>query len=213
MLASIFITLLISFLLLRHKRKAREAQLLKDEKGKERASVIQRPPTSSLPIAASMSKRDANPHIQPTAPTQQREEEIQARNPNPEMAAARSFSAFHPDNEEAFAGALRDRLIRLSSQQPSLVPGPQNRVYIPPSPPSPPSPLSVSAPAVQQTKQVSFSTIRAVENNPAPLSEGEDEGEGFTVSRTLSTKSKEKGKEKEEGVRIGVRTWVESDSS
>jgi len=203
MLASIFITLTISFLLLRHKRKAREAQLRKDERGKERAS--QRPPTSSLPIASSMSKRAPDLTTASFPPPLAQEitthEEQLAQNRNPEMTAATGFAAFHPENEEEFAGELRDRLTRLSTQ-PSLVPSSQNRVYIPPSPPSPVS--------VQQAKQVKFSTIRPVDSMPAPLSAEEEEE--FTVSRTVKrSKSKEGAKEKE-GVRIGVRTWVESDS-
>ncbi|KAE9365846.1 hypothetical protein N431DRAFT_548920 [Stipitochalara longipes BDJ] len=206
MLASIFITLLISFLLLRHKKQAKQAQLQKDKHEQERMS--QPPPLQPLPIAASMSKRAPDKSMAHPLPSPERRvrvhEEAPAQIANPEMTAAIGFAAFHPEGQEdAFAGQLRDRLARLSSQQDPLITGPQDRLYIPPSPPSP---LSASTGTVQQAKQVSFSTIRAVESMPVRLSE-EEVDEGFTVSRTvMRSASKEKGG----GVKIGVRTWVES---
>jgi hypothetical protein len=117
------------------------------------------------------------------------------------------FTAFHSeDQEDAFAGELRDRLTRLSQQGPL----PPNRLYIPPSPPSP---ISASTGSVLQAKQVKFSTIRAVENAPVRLSEEEekDGDERFTVSRTVRRSASKR--EKKGGVKIGVRTWIESDSS
>ncbi|KAN0090519.1 hypothetical protein V8E51_019098 [Hyaloscypha variabilis] len=189
MLASIFITLTISFFLLRHKKLVRQAQLKKDQVEKERAS--QPPPPKSLPTAASMTV----------------DQPAQVQKATPEMTPEVGFTAFHSeDQEDAFAGELRDRLTRLSQQGPL----PPNRLYIPPSPPSP---ISASTGSVLQAKQVKFSTIRAVENAPVRLSEEEekDGDERFTVSRTVRRSASKR--EKKGGVKIGVRTWIESDSS
>jgi hypothetical protein len=207
MLASIFITLTLSFLLLRHERTARQNRPQKSELGNDKETTNQHPPTSFLPIAASMRKRA--PDSPPPLP--QERQSLERPSP-PEMTTAIGFNAFHIDNndndnnpEEVFAGELRDRLIQLerSGQKPG---GP--RVYIPPSPPSP---VSASTGFDQQVKQVKFSTIRTVENMPVLLgSPGEDSDvdTGFTVSRTVmrsASKKEEKG-----GIQIGVRTWVET---
>jgi len=211
MLASISITLTISFFLLRHKKLVRQAQLKKDQVEKERAS--QPPPPKSLPIAASMSKRVPDKSTGPPPPAHEIraavDQPAQVQKATPEMTPAVGFTAFHSeDQEDAFAGELRDRLTRLSQQGPL----PPNRLYIPPSPPSP---ISASTGSVLQAKQVKFSTIRAVENAPVRLSEEEEEEEDgderFTVSRTVRRSASKR--EKKGGVKIGVRTWIESDSS
>jgi hypothetical protein len=205
MLASIFITLTLSFLLLRYKKQAKlrqEKELLSSELETSRAME-----PSVLPIAASMRKRAPGEMNPPPAQESLPEQANQV--PNPEMTVALSFSAFHQeDKPDALAGELRDRLTQLEASRSSQKHG---RVYIPPSPPSP---MCESTGSVQQAKQVKFETIRAVENVPALLGRDKerDRGEeGFTVSRTVMRSKSKKG-EKGKGIEIGVRTWVESGS-
>jgi hypothetical protein len=210
MLASVFITLLLSFFLLRHKKLAKQDKSIQSDALKREKSAQQSPPRS-LPIASSMSKRILAAGTSTQLPEQT---PLEGPPPPPEMTAALTLSAFHPDNDAAstslFASKLRDKLARLETsqtRQKSGSGGAGPRFYVPPSPPSL---QSVSTGSVQQAKQVKFSTVRAVDNPPARLSEEEDDGQGggFTVSRTVLRSASRKGS-KAGGVRIGVRTWIE----